>query len=193
MDHRERLGALLVERSLFVGEFKLASGAASTYYVDARRTTLCAEGQFLVGRVCLEALAGTGWDVGHVGGLTLGADPVAYAIAHASWEAGTPLDAFTVRKTAKEHGRGQRVEGGLPPGAVCAVVEDATTSGGSALEAIRAVREHGASVAGVLSLVDREEGARELLLDEAGVPLLSIFTARELLAATERVPSPPSG
>ena len=181
MKHRERLGALLRERSVFRGEFTLASGKGSTYYVDARRTTLSAEGQFLVGRVCLEALARSGWDASHVGGLTMGADPVAYAVAHASWEAGRPLDAFTVRKAAKEHGTAQRIEGGLPRDARCVVVEDSTTTGGSALQAVLAVREHGASVAGILTLVDRQEGARERILRETGLPFLAVFTAAELL------------
>lgn len=182
MENRERLKSLLVERSLFLGEFTLSSGARSTYYVDARRTTLSAEGQFLVGRVCLDALLESGWEVTHVGGLTMGADPVAYAIAHASWELGQPLDAFTVRKAAKSHGRGQRIEGGLPEGARCLVVEDSMTSGASALEAVSALREEGFQVAGVLTLVDREEGGR-LRVEQAGLPFRAVFTAAELLDA----------
>jgi orotate phosphoribosyltransferase len=189
MKHRERLRALLVERSLFVGEFTLSSGIRSTYYVDARRTTMAAEGQFLIGAVCLDALQHQRWSATHVGGLTLGADPIAYAIAHASWIMETPMDAFTVRKTAKTHGTGQRIEGGLPKTARCVVVEDSMTSGNSALDAIRAVQEHGAVVAGVLTLVDREEGGRERIVEETGLPVLSIFTAQELLA-TARLVSP---
>jgi orotate phosphoribosyltransferase len=149
--------------------------------VDARRTTLTAEGQYLVGHVGLASIEARGWEGSHVGGLTMGADPVAYAIAHASWEAGRPLDAFTVRKSSKEHGTGQRIEGGLPRDARCVVVEDSTTTGGSALEAVRAVREHGAQVVGVLTLVDRQEGAEERILSEAGVPLVALFTGAELL------------
>jgi orotate phosphoribosyltransferase len=182
MKHRERLRTLLVERSLFVGEFTLSSGARSTYYVDARRTTMSAEGQFLMGQVCLEALRDKGWRASHVGGLTLGADPIAYAIAHSSWAAGAPLDAFTVRKTAKTHGTGQRIEGGLPKDARCVVVEDSMTSGGSALDAVRAVQEHGATVVGVLTLVDREEGGTDRIRSETGLSVLSVFTAQELLA-----------
>jgi len=181
MEHRERLGALLRERSLFRGEFTLASGRRSTYYVDARRTTLSAEGQYLVGRVGLRALAASGWEPSHVGGLTMGADPVAYAIAHASWESGHPLDAFTVRKSSKEHGTAQRIEGGLPTAALCVVVEDSTTTGGSALQAVQAVRAPGARVVGVLTVVDRQEGAAERIRSEADLPLVAIFTAEELL------------
>jgi orotate phosphoribosyltransferase len=187
MDQRERLATLLVERSLFVGEFTLSSGARSTYYVDARRTTMCAEGQFLIGRVCLGALREQGWDATHVGGLTLGVDSIAYAVAHASWGEDGHLDAFTVRKTAKGHGTGQRIEGGLPSGARCVVVEDSMTSGGSALDAVRAVQEHGAIVVGVLTLVDREEGGRERILAESGLPVLALFTAAELLG---KAPAP---
>lgn len=165
-----------------VGEFTLASGARSSYYVDARRTTMSAEGQFLVGRVAYELVAGSGLDPTHVGGLTMGADPVAYALAHRSWLEGHPLDAFSVRKKAKEHGTGQRVEGGLPAGARCLVIEDSMTTGSSALEAVTALRELGASVVAVFTLVDREEGGREKL-EAAGLTLLSAYSGPELLRA----------
>lgn len=182
MDHRERLKELLVERSVRTGDFTLASGARSSYYVDARRTTMCAEGQALVGLVGLALLRGSGLAFTHLGGLTMGADPVAYAIAHRSWLEGAPLDAFSVRKKAKEHGTGQRVEGGLPAGASCVVVEDSMTSGSSALAAVEALREHGAVVVGVFTLVDRLEGGRERLA-AAGLPLYPVFTGPELLEA----------
>jgi len=182
MDHRRRLSALLLERSLRIGNFTLASGARSTYYVDARRTTMTAEGQFLTGKVCWDALVGSGHDVSHVGGLTLGADPVAYAIAHRSWLEERPVDGFSVRKEPKGHGTGQRIEGGLPEGARCLLVEDSMTSGSSALKAAAAVEEHGALVVAVLTVVDREEGGRARI-EDAGYPLISIFTAGELLAA----------
>lgn len=184
MSRRARLRALLVERSLERGEFTLASGATSSYYVDARKTTMSAEGLFLVGAVALERIRREGLDPSHVGGLTMGADPVAFAIARASWDEGSPVDAFSVRKTAKEHGLRRRIEGGLPPGARALVVEDATTTGGSALSAIEAVEEHGATVLAVLTVVDREEGARERL-ESAGHPLLALFTGRELQEAAE--------
>lgn len=180
MDDRHRLKRLLIERSLKIGDFTLASGAKSSYYIDARRTTMCAEGQYLTGRVSLELLLQAGIRASHVGGLTMGADPVAYAIAHASWIAGTPLDGFSVRKAAKGHGMGQRVEGGVSEGARVIVVEDSMTSGGSALEAVTAVEDHGCEVAAILTLVDREEGGRERV-EDAGYPLLAVFTAAELL------------
>lgn len=187
MTDRERLREILVDRSVRLGDFTLASGARSSYYVDARRTTMSAEGQLLTGRVCLDALAASGLEVTHVGGLTMGADPVSYAVARESFVRGVPLDGFSVRKQAKEHGTGQRIEGGLPKGARCLVVEDSMTTGGSALKAIEALREFGAEVVGVLTLVDREEGGRERL-EAAGFPLISVFTGKELLEAARGQP-----
>jgi orotate phosphoribosyltransferase len=181
MDHRQRLKELLVERSVRIGDFTLASGARSSYYIDARRTTMCAEGQFLVGKLGWELIREKALAITHVGGLTMGADPVAYAIAHRSWLEGWPVDAFSVRKRAKEHGLGQQLEGGLPPDARCLVVEDSMTTGGSALQAIEAVRTQGATVVGVFALVDRGEGAAERLSQE-GLPVLAVFSGEELLA-----------
>ena len=185
MNDRDRLKALLVERSVRLGEFTLASGARSSYYVDARRTTMSAEGQALTGKVCWQALGASGLEFTHVGGLTMGADPVAYAIARESFEAGTPRDAFSVRKAPKGHGTGQQIEGGLPREARCLVVEDSMTSGGSALKAVDVLREFGCSIAGVLTLVDREEGARERL-SAAGLPLVAVYTGEELLEEARR-------
>ena len=184
MDDRERLKSLLLERSVRLGDFTLSSGAESQYYVDARRTTMTAEGQRLTGKIAYDLIDEAGWDVTHVGGLTLGADPVTYAIAHHSASRERALDGFTVRKEAKGHGTGQQIEGGLPPDARVVIVEDAVTSGASAIRAIEAVREHGATIAGVICLVDREEGGRAKLA-ELGVPLVAAFTGPELLAAAK--------
>ena len=186
MDDRERLKRLLLERSVRLGDFTLSSGAESSYYVDARRTTMTAEGQRLAGKIAYDLIDEAGWDVTHIGGLTLGADPVTYAIAHHSTSRERVLDGFTVRKEAKGHGTGQQIEGGLPTGARVVIVEDAVTSGASAIRAIEAVREHGATVAGVVCLVDREEGGRAKL-DELGIPLVAAFTGPELLAAAKEV------
>jgi orotate phosphoribosyltransferase len=180
--HRDELRDLLLRRSLFQGDFTLASGVRSTYYVDARRTTMSAQGQFLVGEVALRAMEKAGWVPEWVGGLTMGADPIAYAVAHRSWLEGRPIQAFSIRKKAKEHGTGRRIEGGLPEGAPVVVVEDAMTSGASALEAIRALEDHGARILGLLTVVDREEGGRERIR-EAGYEVVALFTARELLDA----------
>ena len=184
MDDRERLKNLLLKRSVHLGDFTLSSGAKSAYYIDARRTTMTAEGQRLTGKIAYDLIDEAGWDVTHVGGLTLGADPVTYAIAHHSTSREHVLDGFTVRKEAKGHGTGRQIEGGLPTDARVVIVEDAVTSGASAIRAIEAVREHGATIAGVICLVDREEGGRARL-DELGVPLLAVFTGPELLAVAK--------
>lgn len=140
---------------------------------------MCGEGQVLVGEVCWNALVEAHWEPEFVGGMTLGADPVAYAIANHATRSGHRLDAFTVRKRPKGHGTGRQIEGGLPPGARVVVVDDTATSGGSLLEAVRVLRRHGAAVAGVLALVDRDEGARQLLA-AAGCDLRAVFTASDL-------------
>lgn len=187
MNPWNRLRELLVRRSLEIGEFTLSSGATSSYYIDARLTTMSAEGQALVGRVCLGLIASSEVDPTHVGGLTLGADPITYAVAHESWSRGRPLDGFTVRKSSKEHGTGRRIEGGLPTDARVVIVEDTVTTGRSALEAVEAVRAHGPEVLAVLALVDRSEGGRERIEAE-GLPLLVGFTADELLEAAGAEP-----
>lgn len=176
---RDRLAALLRSRSLREGDFVLASGARSTFYIDARTTTMSGAGQLLIGRVGLAELDQAGWRPASVGGLTLGADPVAYAIAHAAAAAGRGLEAFTVRKEAKGHGAGRRIEGGFQRETEVVVVEDVVTTGDSALRAIQVVEEAGARVIGVLALVDREETGRERL-ERAGYPLISLFTSTEL-------------
>lgn len=182
MTNRDSLKELLVSRSVRLGEFTLASGTKSNYYVDARTTTMSAEGQRLVGLVALDVIQESGLQPTHVGGLTLGADPVAYAIAHRSALEGHSIDAFTVRKRAKDHGTGQRIEGGLPENARCLIIEDTITTGKSTLEAVEAVRSHGAAIVGVLALVNRSSGA-EAFYESQGLPLISIFSGDELLEA----------
>ena len=180
MTYVDRLKALLIERSVQLGDFTLASGAKSDYYIDARRTTMCAEGQFLVGHVAYEAIRSSGLSPTHVGGLTMGADPIAYAIAHRSSLEGNPIDGFAVRKREKDHGTGQRIEGGLPPDGRVLMVEDTMTTGHSTLQAVEVVRTHGAEIIGVLTLVNRSEAAATLY-EQQGLRLISIFTGAELL------------
>lgn len=181
MNDRERLRDLLRQRSIQRGEFVLASGVRSTYYIDARITTMSGPGQLLIGRLGLDALDAAGWAPGLVGGLTMGADPVSYAIAHAAARAGRELDAFTVRKEAKGHGTGRRIEGGFRTEADVVIVEDVVTTGDSALRATQVVEEAGGRVIGVLTMVDREERGRERI-EGAGYPLVALFTASTLLA-----------
>jgi orotate phosphoribosyltransferase len=180
-DERHTLLELLRARSLRTGDFVLASGARSSYYIDARLTTMSGSGQLLIGQRGLAELDERGWAPDAVGGLTLGADPVAYAIAHAAAASGRTIDAFTVRKQAKEHGTGRLIEGNLRAGSRVLIVEDVITSGDSALRAVRAVEEAGARVIGVLAVVDREEGGRARIEDE-GYAVAALFTASELLS-----------
>ena len=175
------LFALLAERSARRGRFTLASGRESNFYVDCRLTTMSPEGLALIGPRALAALDDAGWEVDSVGGLTLGADPVSYAVAYASaLRGGRLVRAFTVRKEAKQHGTGKLIEGPFRAGDRVAVVEDVVTTGGSALKAIAAVRAAGGVVAGVLALVDREEGGREAIEAE-GVPVRSLARASDIL------------
>lgn len=177
---RSRLLEALRRRSLRTGDFVLSSGQRSDYYIDARTTTMSGEGQAVIGVAALELFDQRGIVPGLVGGLTMGADPVAYSIAHAATLAGRDIDAFSVRKKPKEHGTGRRVEGAFDAARPIVIVEDVITSGGSALEAVDAVREAGGNVIGVFALVDREQGGRRRI-EEAGLPVLALFTASELL------------
>jgi len=176
---QERLRELLRTRSITHGDFVLASGRRSSYYIDARRTTMSGEGLLLVGQLGLARLADRRWTPQAIGGLTLGADPVAYAIASAARSRGLPLDAFTVRAQAKSHGTGRRIEGCFDPGSSVVVVEDVITTGQSALEAIGVLRAANARVLGVLAVVDREEGGRAAL-EQAGYEVDTLLTATEL-------------
>src|SRR3989442_3064558 len=158
---RQRLRDLLLARSVSRGDLTLASGRRSSFYIDARRTTMSGEGFALIGALGLERLAAQGWAPQAVGGLTLGADPVAYAIVAAARARGRALDAFTVRKQAKTHGTAQRIEGCFTPGATVVVVEDVITTGRSAGDAIAVVEAAGGRVLGVLAGGDREGGGRQ--------------------------------
>ncbi len=177
---KQNLKDLLTARSLRRGDFVLASGKRSSFYIDARLTTMSGEGLALIGALGLDRIAARGWAPQAVGGLTLGADPVAYALAAAARSRGLPLDAFTVRKQAKTHGTGKRIEGCFTAGTAVVVVEDVITTGGSAREAIVAIESEGGQVLGVLAVVDREEGGRDLL-ERAGDAVETLVTASELL------------
>jgi len=177
---KQNLKDLLLARSVQRGDFVLSSGKRSTFYIDARLTTMSGEGLAVIGALGLDRLGARGWSPRAVGGLTLGADPVAYALAAAARSRGVPLDAFTVRKQAKAHGAGKRIEGCFAAGAPVVVVEDVITTGGSAQEAIMAIESEGGKVLGVLAVVDREEGGRDLL-ERAGYAVEALVTASELL------------
>ncbi|MHB1096127.1 MAG: orotate phosphoribosyltransferase [Gemmatimonadaceae bacterium] len=173
---------MLATRSARRGTFTLASGRQSDLYIDARLTTMSPDGLAIIGPLALERMRERGWAPDAVGGLTLGADPVSYAIAHSSALAKTPLRAFTVRKEAKTHGTGKVIEGPFQSGDKVVVIEDVITTGGSALKAAEAIRAAGGVIVGVLAVVDREEGGREAL-EAAGFAVESLAGAQEIVAA----------
>lgn len=161
---REQLRELITRLAVVHGEVTLASGARADHYVDLRRVTLHHEAAPLVGHLMLDLLTGAGLGPGEVeavGGLTLGADPVATALLHAAVERGQDLDAFVVRKEGKAHGLQRRIEGPDVAGRRVVAVEDTSTTGGSVLTAVEALREAGALVLGVAVIVDRGTGAKE--------------------------------
>lgn len=182
MSKTDILKQLLVERSVRKGNFVLASGKSSTFYVDARFTTMSPEGMVAIGPLALEQIEILNWRPDSVGGLTLGADPIAFAISHASAGLPVPLRAFTVRKEAKQHGTGNLIEGPFKPGDRVVIVEDVITTGKSAIQAIDAVEAAGGTVVGVLALVDREDGGKEAIRSR-GHEVVSLTTISELLAA----------
>ena len=154
---KQRLAELVKELAVVHGRVTLSSGKEADYYVDLRRATLHHEASPLIGELLRELTAD--WDYAHVGGLTLGADPVATAVMHA----GEGVDAFVVRKEAKKHGMQRRIEGPDIEGKRVLVVEDTTTTGNSPLTAVAAVREAGAEVVGVATVVDRATGAKDVI------------------------------
>lgn len=206
-DARTDLLNLIATLSFKLGDFTLASGKKSDYYIDCRTTTLHAEGGRLSGLVLYDLIREHFPQAEAVGGLTMGADPLVSNTASASaWaladhaeilelsselelETGTEpapilIHGFLVRKAEKSHGTGRRVEGFLKPGAQVVIVDDVCTTGGSTITAIEATREAGMTVAGVLCLVDREQGGRaNIEAVAAGAPFLSVFTASDVRAA----------
>jgi orotate phosphoribosyltransferase len=178
---RARLLHLLTTHSFSRRQVTLASGRTSNFYVDCKRTTLLAEGHWLVGRLLLDAIFRALPEVGAVGGLTMGADPIASAISLTSWAGARPLPAFLVRKEAKGHGTGQWLEGpALPKGTLVAIVEDVVTTGGSGLLAAEKAREAGLEVGGIFALVDRKEGGREAI-EARGLQLFSLFDRMDFM------------
>ena len=177
--NRERLKDILKKNSILLGKFKLSSGKESDYYIDARLTTLHAEGIFIVGKIFLDEILRDS-DIQAVGGPTMGADPIVGSILSLSYKDGHDLRGFLVRKEEKLYGRRRLVEGNLRAGDKVAVVEDVATTGSSILKAIDAVRKEEACVKKVLVIVDREEGARQSF-ENMGYEFFSIFTIGELL------------
>lgn len=179
MTDLESLRRLLLERSVQRGDFTLASGRKSSYYIDCRPSTMSAEGLVLIGRMGWRAVEAAGWRPAGVGGLTMGADPVACAIAAASFASSTPVDAFSVRKQTKEHGTGRLIEGNFQAGDAVVIVEDVITSGESARKAIAAVEQAGGRVLGVLAVVDRQQGGKRFL-EAQGHTVVALATVGDL-------------
>ena len=182
---RERLLELLRERSFKTGSFTLASGKTSDFFIDCKRTVLAPDGHALAGHVVLEALAevpGTRQGLDAVAAVPLGGCPIAGSAALHAFQRGEPLELLYVRLERKDHGTGQRIEGGqrLPEKARVALIEDVVTTGGSSLRAVHALREEGYEVLCVVVLVDRLEGGREHL-ESAGVPFHAVFDRHDFI------------
>jgi orotate phosphoribosyltransferase len=185
-DARAQLLAILRRKSVMYGDFTLASGKKSDFYCDARLTTLDPQGAIALGEVGWELVQAEAARLGvrpaAIGGLTMGADPVALAIGIGAARAGADLQVFSIRKQAKSHGRGRLIEGNFRAGDTVVIVDDTVTTGGSTLEAIEKVRAEGGIVAFALVLVDRGEGGREAI-EAAGVPVVAVFTREQIDAA----------
>jgi orotate phosphoribosyltransferase len=181
MTERQKLIKLLIERSVKRGHFILASGKSSDLYIDARITTMSPEGLAFIGPIAIEAMKNAGWEIDAAGGLTLGADPVAYSIAVASYQSPPFIRAFTVRKDHKKHGTKKLIEGPFRAGDRVVIVEDVITTGVSALRAIAAVKSAGGEIKGVLTVIDREDGGRETI-ERGGYSVISLIRLSEITA-----------
>jgi orotate phosphoribosyltransferase len=177
-DDKGRLFKIIKDKSLLKGRFKLASGLMSDYYLDMKRTTLDPQGISLIAEIVYGLLADE--QIDSIGGLELGAVPIIAAVCARSWP-DRPINGFIVRKEKKGHGTDKKIDGNFQPNTNVILFDDVTTKGGSVLEAVRAVREQGAIVEKVITVVDRLEGAAQNLANEK-VKLVPVFTTRELLA-----------
>jgi orotate phosphoribosyltransferase len=173
----KRLLEIIRKKSFLKGQFKLASGAMSDYYLDMKPTCFDPEGASLIGEIVCRKLAGD--DADAIGGLELGAVPIVAAACARSWPA-RPIRGFVVRKEKKGHGTDQKIDGNFTPGSNVVLIEDVTTKGGSVMQAVRAVRALGAEVRRIITIVDRQEGATDNLRKE-GLELDAIFTTADLM------------
>ena len=185
---RDRLKAILLEKSYRQGTFTLTSGKTSDFYIDGKQTTLSAEGAYLCGKLLFKLIAENSSPIEAVGGMTLGADPLVTAISLVSFLEKKPIPAFIVRKEAKGHGTNNYIEGlkNLPAGCSVALVEDVVTTGGTLLKVIERVESQGFKVGLVVTVVEREEGGTQTLA-QAGYPLKALFTRTELLEKNHAV------
>jgi orotate phosphoribosyltransferase len=182
MDDRERLIDFINERSFLKSdraEFMLSSGKMSNVYFDLRLATLSPEGQYLIGNLLYEMLMGLGLRPRAVGGLTMGADPVATAVAFASHIKGDPIESFVIRKEPKVHGRGLQIEGNVRGGDDVVVVDDVITTGGSAIKAINIARQTGLNVLAVAVVLDRCEQNGRQNVEDLGCKMHSLLTIKD--------------
>jgi len=179
---RQTLIGLIKDEAVFHGDFTLSSGKKATYYVDMRKLTLDHRAAPAIGRLVLDVVRDL--DADAFGGLTLGADPIANAVLHASVAAGTPVDAFVVRKEPKDHGRGRQSEGAEVAGRRVVIVEDTSTTGGSPLKAAEVARAAGADVVAVVTVVDRKTGA-QAAVEDAGFEWRSVIDLDDLGLAAQ--------
>ncbi|MFM2412708.1 MAG: hypothetical protein RLZZ587_1041 [Actinomycetota bacterium] len=177
-DARTELAALIRENAVFFGDFTLTSGKKATYYIDLRKVSLDHRVAPLIGDVMVDLIADIP-DIAAVGGLTMGADPIASAVLHRGVLAGKSYDAFVVRKEPKDHGRGKQVEGPDLKGKRVIVLEDTSTTGGSPIKAAEALEREGAIVVAVAVVVDRDTGAREII-EGAGYEYRAALGLKEL-------------
>src|SRR5262249_48818582 len=189
-DAEKKLLALLAERSFKRGTFKLASGGTSSYFIDGKMTEVYSEGAFLIGEVLYEHTRELGIDA--IGGLQVGAVPLAAAAVISYHLHGLRMEGFWVREEVKDHGTQKRIEGNLKPGSRVAIVDDVFTKGTSALKAVQAVRERGCEVAVVLALVDRLAGAAESFREHGVTNYRPVFTIRDF-GIDVPDPNPPAG
>jgi orotate phosphoribosyltransferase len=180
---RQRLIALLTERSFERRKVILASGRESDFFIDCKQTMLTAEGHALVGELMFQALSGLP-ECQAVGGVELGGCPLASAVSLVSFQHGRPLNALYVRKAKKDHGTTKLVEGdkSLSPGLKVALLEDVVTTGGSSLKEVESLKAAGAEVVGIVALVDRQEGGAETIA-ASGLPLVTIATRADFMPA----------
>jgi len=182
-DAETRLLQLLMERSFTRGSFRLASGAISDYYIDGKASAVFSECAYLIGQVLYERTKDLAIDA--VGGLEVGAVPLTTAAVIAYHLHGRPIEGFWVRDKLKDHGTKKLVEGSLKPGSRVVVVEDVATQGKSALKAVEGVRAHGCEVVQVLALVDRLQGAEQLLREHGVLKYQAVFTIRDFGVAVD--------
>jgi orotate phosphoribosyltransferase len=180
-DYLLKLKELIKKYSLLVADepkFKLVSGKLSKYYIDLKQVTFDPEGIYILGNVLYDMLKP--FNVDAAGGLTLGADPMAYAVSIISFEKGRPIKPFVVRKEPKDHGMGKQIEGKLENVKNVAILEDVSTTGGSSLKAANVCKNASLNVVGIFTIVDREEGAKENI-EKEGFKFYSVFKLSELL------------